>query len=147
MRGFRIVAGLLAASSSLLLAQKKEAAPSSTAEVAQLHGVLAGSWAGTLEYRDFSEPATSTKRVKLPTWLSIELTGPGLRFHYIYDDGPNKTVTETSLARIDSATARYSIMDPAGKVTESYAIAGLAQLREGRCNLTLTGTGTKVMPP
>jgi len=143
MRGFRIVAGLLAASSSLLLAQKKEAAPSSTAEVAQLQGVLAGSWAGTLEYRDFSEPATSTKRVKLPTWLSIELTGPGLRFHYIYDDGPNKTVTETSLARIDSATARYSIMDPAGKVTESYAIAGLAQLREGRGNLTLTGTGTE----
>ncbi len=32
---------------------------------------LVGDWVGVLEYRDYSEPLTSTKRVQLPTWLQI----------------------------------------------------------------------------
>jgi len=109
--------------------------------VADLQKALTGTWVGTLEYRDFSEPATSTKRVKLPTWLDVQATGADLRFHYVYDDGPAKTVEETSLIRIDPA--HYIVLDAAGKVESSYAIAGFDQLRGGRGVLTLTGKGTE----
>ncbi len=107
-----------------------------TATVSDLASALKGSWAGTLEYRDFSEPAGSTKRVKLPTWLTIEPTPAGLAFHYTYDDGPGKTVTETETIQIDAATATYRI---AGK--DTYRITGLETLHSGRGTLTLTGPG------
>ena len=111
-------------------------------EISALQRALAGSWAGTLEYRDYSESAASSKRVKLPTWLDIEPVGADLRFRYIYDDGPTKTVTETAIISIDPATARYTESNNSGKVEDSYAIAGLDQLRQGRGSLILTGTGT-----
>lgn len=114
-----------------------------TTSLAELQGSFAGSWAGTLEYRDYSEPATSTKRVKLPTWLTIEPTGGDLRFRYVYDDGPSKTVKENSIVRIDPATAHYTVLDHDGKIEDSYVIGGLAQLRSGRGVLTLTGSGTE----
>jgi hypothetical protein len=135
MRGFPFAVSLLAfaALTGRLQAQS----------IAELQQALVGSWAGTLEYRDFSEPAASTKRVKLPTWLRIESAGAGLRFSYVYDDGPAKTVTETSLVRIDPVAARYAVLDAAGKLESSYAIAGLAQLKQGRGSLTLTGPGTE----
>jgi hypothetical protein len=109
--------------------------------VADLQHALAGAWVGILEYRDFSEPATSTKRVKLPTWLNVDAAGADLKFHYVYDDGPSKTVEETSLIRIDAL--RYIVMDAKGKVEDTYAISGLDQLRSGRGVLTLTGKGTE----
>ena len=135
MRGFLIAVVLLAFSALTGRLQAQ-----TTAELQQ---AMVGSWAGTLEYRDFSEPATSAKRVKLPMWLGIEAAGAGLRFSYIYDDGPAKTVTETSLVKIDPATARYNVLDSSGKLESSYAIAGLAQLQQGRGSLTLTGKGTE----
>lgn len=107
-----------------------------------LQRALAGSWAGTLEYRDYSEPATSIKRVKLPTWLAIE-TATELRFRYVYDDGPSKTVTELEVVRIDPVAARYQVRGEDGKVKEEYAIAGLGSLREGRGTLTLSGSSTE----
>ncbi len=115
----------------------------------ELPNALRGSWAGILEYRDYSEPATSTKRVKLPTWLTIQRAGTSndLAFYYLYDDGPTKTVTEVSTVRIDAAANRYSILDKAGKVEDSYEIVGLADLRQGRGVLTLTGTGTENNAP
>ncbi len=116
-------------------------------EMSALQRALAGSWAGTLEYRDYSESAASSKRVKLPTWLDIEPVGADLRFRYVYDDGPTKTVTEMSIVRIDPATARYTASNRSGKVEDSYAIAGLDQLRQGRGTLILTGTGTENNAP
>ena len=107
-----------------------------------LQRALAGSWAGTLEYRDYSEPATSVKRVKLPTWLAIEAARE-LRFRYVYDDGPSKTVTELEVVRIDPVAARYQILGEDGKVKDEYSIAGLGSLREGRGTLTLSGPGTE----
>ena len=104
-----------------------------TAQSADLENALLGKWAGTLEYRDYSEPAGSTKRVKLPTWLAIQKLGEGLQFQYVYDDGPAKTVTETALLRIDGAKAVW------GK--ESFAVEGLGKLREGRGTLILRGPG------
>jgi hypothetical protein len=120
---------------------------SATSRVTELQSALVGSWVGTLEYRDYSEPATSSKRVKLPTWLSIEPSEGNLNFRYIYDDGPKKTVTETSLVHIDSNTSQYAVLDRTGKVESNYAIAGLAELRQGRGILTLTGTGTENNAP
>jgi hypothetical protein len=115
----------------------------SAQNLTEIQRAVSGAWVGTLEYRDFSEPATSSKRVKLPTWLKIEPSGGDLRFDYIYDDGPSKTVKETALIRIDPAAARYTVLDEAGKAEESYAIVGLSQLRSGRGSLTLTGSGTE----
>ncbi len=117
--------------------------PAQSGAVTDLQQALVGSWVGTLEYRDYSEPATSTKRVKLPTWLGIELAGTDLRFRYVYDDGPAKTVTETSLIHIDPAAARYEVIGLKGKIDDGYTIEGLAQLRQGRGTLTLTGKGTE----
>ena len=111
--------------------------------LAEIQRAVTGTWAGTLEYRDFSEPAGSTKRVKLPTWLQIEAAGAELRFRYLYDDDPGKTVTESALVAIDVGEASYVVKDAAGKVEDRYAIAGLAGLREGRGTLTLTGKGTE----
>jgi hypothetical protein len=146
MRGFLHAFPLLALPALLcfLHTQRAAAAPSpAPPDPTELQRALVGSWAGTLEYRDFSEPATSTKRVKLPTWLVVEPAGADLRFRYIYDDGPAKTVIETVLIRIDPTAARYAIIDLTGKLEDSYAIAGLADLRQGRGTLTLTGTGTE----
>lgn len=115
------------------------AEPASTAS--EVQGALTGRWAGTLEYRDYSEPATSVKRVKLPTWLTITSAEGALTFHYIYDDGPGKTITETSLIRIEPAASHYTAMNESGKITESCAVAGLTDLQMGRGVLTLTGSG------
>jgi len=115
----------------------------SAQNLTEIQRAVSGTWVGTLEYRDFSELATSSKRVRLPTWLKIEPSGSDLRFDYIYDDGPAKTVKETSLIRIDPAAARYTVLNEAGKVEDSYSIAGLSQLRSGRGSLTLTGAGTE----
>ena len=100
-----------------------------------------GAWAGTLEYRDYSEPATSTKRVKLPTWLNVEPAAPDLGFRYIYDAGPTKTVKEISVIGVDPSRSLYTVSDSAGKLEDSYTIVGLAQLRSGHGILTLNGKG------
>ncbi len=109
----------------------------------ELDAALVGSWVGTLEYRDYSEPATSSKRVKLPTWLSISQAGDNLRLEYVYDDGPSKTVKESSLVHIDAGSATYTTMDTGGKLEDTYRVTGLEQLRLGRGILTLTGAGTE----
>lgn len=49
-----------------------------------------GEWQGTLTYRDYSRP---DRLVTLPTRLFAALTGPSeLALHFVYDDGPGKTV-------------------------------------------------------
>jgi hypothetical protein len=114
-----------------------------SAVLSELQRALTGAWVGTLEYRDYSEPVTSTKRVKLPTWLAVEPVIGVLRFSYVYDDGPTKTVAETSVIRLDLASAKYEVTDGTGKVDSTYAVAGLDGLKQGRGVLTLTGKGTE----
>lgn len=106
-----------------------------------LRTALLGEWVGFLEYRDYSEPVTSLKRVQLPTWFSIRTQPEGLRFHYIYDDGPTKIVESDDTVVIDTAAATYKVI-ATDKAAHSYAIAGLDRLRQGRGELVLTGTGT-----
>jgi hypothetical protein len=56
---------------------------------AQLAAVQ-GEWTGSLIYRDYSE---SGRLVTLPTRLFVALSSPtALVFHYVFDDGPGKTV-------------------------------------------------------
>ena len=70
---------------------------------ADVRAALAGRWAGVLEYRDYKEPASSLKRVALPTWLQVQTTGAAKSWQYIYDYGPNKIVQEEERVVLDSA--------------------------------------------
>ena len=75
MRSF-LHATLLAA--PLVLSAQTAPAPTATQPAQELSRALTGDWTGVLEYRDYSEPPASAKRVQLPTWLSIRPTGPTL---------------------------------------------------------------------
>lgn len=60
-----------------------------------------GVWTGTLTYRDYSDP---DREVTLPTRLFVTLGAPDeLVLHYIYDDGPGKTVHSYERMRFDTA--------------------------------------------
>lgn len=104
----------------------------------ELQQAMAGAWTGVLEYRDYSEPDTSTKRVKLPTWLSVGSGDNKLTFHYIYDDGPNKVVDETITLSFDVAGSTLQITNDKGRV-ETYKVDGYNGLRNGRGDITLLG--------
>jgi hypothetical protein len=105
-----------------------------------LEQALVGRWVGVLEYRDYSEPAGSTKRVQLPTWLQIQSGTEGMTFVYTYDDGPNKVLEERDTVVFDLGTKTYHAMEN-GHPWESYAVAGLEALKDGRGELVLTGSG------
>lgn len=74
---------------------------------------IEGAWQGTLEYRDYQPPH---KRVTLPTRLFVAATSPTeLGLHYIFDDGPKKTVHSYDRLAIDldAGTVRFSGLKPA----------------------------------
>ncbi len=67
-----------------------------------------GAWQGTLEYRDYQPPY---KRVTLPTRLFVTASSPKeLSLHYIFDDGPKKTIHSYDRLLIDTeaGTVRFS---------------------------------------
>ncbi len=103
-----------------------------------LQQAMSGEWTGVLEYRDYSEPATSTKRVKLPTWLTIKHNDTGLTLHYVYDDGPNKVVDETLAISFDVASSTLQITNDKGHI-ETYKVDGYDRLRDGRGDLIVLG--------
>ena len=116
----------------------------SPAETVQaFDAALTGDWAGVLEYRDYSEPPGSAKRVKLPTWLSVTPAGSSVRFRYIYDDGPAKTVLSTSLITLDAARSLWTTTpeDKKDDKPRVDTILGLDKLKSGRGVLVLTGPG------
>jgi hypothetical protein len=83
MPNFRVTALLLHLAAAPLAAQSVSAA--------QIHNALLGHWVGTLEYKDYRDPS---KRVTLPTIIdAVPRTAGGASLHFIYDDGPGKTVT------------------------------------------------------
>ena len=58
-----------------------------------------GEWRGTLTYRDYSQP---DRLVTLPTRLFVALGSPSeLVLHFVYDDGPSKTVYSYERMRFD----------------------------------------------
>jgi hypothetical protein len=108
---------------TILLVAPLLALAAQTPDRTDVQNALIGSWTGVLEYRDYSEPPTSTKRVKLPTWLTVEADGADLKFSYVYDDGPNKTVTGTDKVHFDPAV--------------------VATLQAGRGSIVVMGTATE----
>ena len=117
-------------------------APSAT----DLSAALTGRWTGVLEYRDYKEPASSLKRVALPTWLSINAAAPSGQWHYIYDDGPGKVVDSDEEVAFDPSQERCTVT-PKGKAPQSYKVAGYDSLKSGRGTLLLTGAGTDNSKP
>jgi hypothetical protein len=105
---------------------------------AELGQALVGDWVGVLEYRDYSEPAGSSKRVQLPTWLAISPGGSGLGLHFVYDDGPAKTVVEDDVWTFDAVGGSFSEAEN-GKAAQVYAVTGFAGLKSGRGELVMTG--------
>lgn len=61
---------------------------------------MEGRWRGTLQYRDYRD---STRRVTLPTRLLVSGAADGAEavLHFVYDDGPGKTVVEDDRLRLD----------------------------------------------
>ena len=126
-----------------LAAQTSTPSPDSIQIRSDLRVALVGQWVGFLEYRDYSEPATSTKRVKLPTWLTIAdaESGKTLSWHYIYDDGPTKTVEENDVVTFSPAENRYQESDN-GKPAQLSTVTGYETLKHGLGKLVLAGSGT-----
>lgn len=72
-----------------------DATPDAALAVAQ------GEWAGSLTYRDYQRP---DRLVTLPTRLFVALAAPDtLVLHYVFDDGPGKTVYSYESIRLDVA--------------------------------------------
>ena len=109
---------------------------------APLEQSLEGRWTGVLEYRDYSEPAGSTKRVQLPTWLTVEPAAEWMHFVYTYDDGPNKILEEREAVVFDFGAKTYKAMEN-GNAWVTYTVAGLEGLKDGRGELVMTGPGTE----
>ena len=60
-----------------------------------------GEWRGSLTYRDYREPK---RMVTLPTRLFVALSAPSeLVLHYVFDDGPSKTVFSYERMNFDFA--------------------------------------------
>ncbi|MEZ5064521.1 MAG: hypothetical protein R3B81_07270 [bacterium] len=91
MRGWFVAAILLAATPVLALYD-----PMPVAEIAPMEG----SWRGTLVYKDYG----NGQLVELPTQLFAALVSPEtIALHYVFDDGPGKTVHSYERIRFDLA--------------------------------------------
>ncbi|WP_295645984.1 hypothetical protein [uncultured Methylibium sp.] len=65
-----------------------------------------GAWRGTLSYRDYSRP---DRVVTLPTRLYIALLAPHeIALHYVFDDGPGKTVHSYERMAFDFGAKRLT---------------------------------------
>jgi hypothetical protein len=103
-----------------------------------------GHWVGVLEYRDYQ----TNQRVFLPTWLTLTPSpdGTSITLSYIYDDGPTKTVRDTSTLTLAPATNKATLADD--KTSETYDVAGYPEFTKlGRGVLILTGKGTENNKP
>jgi hypothetical protein len=126
---------------ALLLTSTALAQTAPIAIADELKLALSGRWTGVLEYRDYKEPATSLKRIALPTWLSVQASGASQSWHYIYDDGPNKVVEEDEQVTFDMAQNTITMTEH-GKAPLVYRVAGFSMLKAGRGTLVLTGNIT-----
>ena len=104
----------------------------------RLEAALAGSWTGTLTYRDYR----SDRRVTLPTKLVVEAVGPGqLTLAYTYDDGPGKTVTSQERITIDREKSTYRIQNGDGSYDATFEVSGLASFAPASPVIVLMGKG------
>ncbi|ATB30275.1 hypothetical protein [Melittangium boletus] len=114
-------------------------------EAMRAHKPFLGRWTGTLEYRDF----TSEDRVWLPTRLEVipSRDGTSMRFVYLYEDGPMKTVREESTVSIDSTERTMTVVsgrDGSRSVYRFSDDANLLALRQkGEGVFSLSGQGVE----
>ena len=134
---------LILAAPVCVLAQSGPALANATVSV-PLNQNFGGSWAGQLEYKDYS----NGERVLLPTWVETapDPSGNAVTFRYTYDDGPTKIVRETVLLTFVGANATVqsisSIVGDKNQPAEHYSVTGLELFRKVyRGTLVLTGTG------
>lgn len=143
MRVPTCVAPLVVIVSLLAVGLAQEAAiPAQPADFDKLYAGFLGDWVGQLEYRDFS----SNERVFLPTWLTVSRRDDGrsLQFAYVYDDGPNKTVKETSVVAFDVTAGTATFASDRDHSSDTYKVAGFEEFAStGRGRLLLTGRGTE----
>lgn len=85
-----------------------------------------GAWQGSLAYRDYSPPHGL---VTLPARLFVALTGPqALALHFVYADGPTKTVFSYEQLRFDFAARQLAwASGPAGESVRTHAITARSQ--------------------
>ncbi|MBU6167217.1 MAG: hypothetical protein KGQ52_13970 [Alphaproteobacteria bacterium] len=100
---------------------------------ATLAAAIAGTWAGTLDYRDYGTDA----RVTLPTLMS----GSGLGIAWTFDDGPGKTVraAERWAFSPDGKTLTIS----SGTSQERLAVTELRRSAAGAVTLVADGSGSE----
>jgi hypothetical protein len=123
----RFAFGLLAAVTALA------SLPATAADDPRPDPVLAsvlGEWRGSLTYRDYSRP---DKTETLPTRLFVSMIAPDeLALHFVYDDGPGKTVygyqrlrfefPSQTLVWISGAVERTALI---GRIVSSTADGGV----------------------
>jgi hypothetical protein len=81
-----------------------------------------GEWKGSLTYRDYSRP---DRLVTLPTRLFVALSAPNeLVFHYVFDDGPGKTVVSYEKMGFDFVAGQVSW--DSGIKEKSTAVYGIS---------------------
>ncbi|MDN3922455.1 hypothetical protein [Roseateles violae] len=86
-----------------------------------------GAWSGKLTYRDYSRP---DRLVTLPARLFVALSGPSeLVFHYVFDDGPSKTVYSYERMTFDFAgnLISWTSGHPGIKTTQNRIMSSQAQ--------------------
>jgi hypothetical protein len=139
----RPLAVLLLLWTSVVHAQSTPAGAPAQAQTS-LTQALVGQWTGVLEYRDYSEPADSPKRVELPTWLTVTSRPDGsLGLMYTYDDGPGKILQEADTLKLDLGARSYAVTSSAGvdAKVQTFRLEGEDRLKDGRGTLMLVGPG------
>jgi hypothetical protein len=98
---------------------------------ATLITALAGTWAGTLDYRDYGNDG----RVTLPTLM----TASGLAIAWTFDDGPGKTVRDSERWAFSPDGKTLTITS--GHSAETMAVVELRRTAAGAVTLVADGSG------
>lgn len=105
----------------------------------QLYGALAGSWRGTLEYKDYKDPS---RRTVLPTLVEATRSADSgsVMLALSYDDGPGKNVKESDRLALDAAGK--ALTWTSGSSTQRFAVRSYEAPRPGHAlRLVLEGEG------
>jgi hypothetical protein len=102
---------------------------------------LQGEWRGTLTYDDYSHPG---QRVTLPTTLYIAASAPHeVVLHYVFDDGPGKTVYSYERLAIDAANKTVVTSSGVGERKEEKATLVSESESAGVRTIVFETTGEK----
>lgn len=124
----------------LLLCVSAGASAQTAGGAGMLHVMLRGEWRGTLEYKDYQKP---DKRVKLPTLLTVANGfAEGVSMHWVYDDGPGKTVIEDDrfVMSADGRTVDWTGLKD--KEATIFTVTSQTRAADGSLVITMERDGT-----